>query len=444
MSREVFEPHSEKQDRALFSEKRGLLIGSGTQWGKTKTGAIRMKMKLHTYTDPEDNFIITAPSYPIMVQSTLPPFLEIMRGLGTLNKKDNCFKMHRGGTVWLRTETDPDSIVGITKVRHIWGDEAGKYRRYFWENIQARADFYGATIDFTTSPYALNWIYTDLIKPFKEGKLKDWEVIQAASWENPFHSLYDPARLAEKRAMMDERRFKMIYGGEWGKMDGLVYDCWDDDANLVPAFDLPTGTLFYGGVDWGYDPDPFVLKVRAITPDGRHYGVSEFVKTRMTITDIKELCKQKREVWKIQTFFCDPSQPGYIEELNRAGCTAVGATNDIRPGIDAHYELIKTRRYKEFIGACPNSADERETYHYPEPKDLKPDENAKKDGLPVDQSNHCMDADRYLSIMTHRRGSQKLTPKVPGEEKPRRLETVDEKLARLRRKRSDRHTERWS
>jgi len=375
-----------------------------------------MKMKLHQYTDPADNFIITAPTYKTLMQSTMPAFLRLMDGYGVYNKKDDVFKMHSGGTVYCRTETDPDSIVGITNVKHIWGDEAGKYRLYFWENMQARADFCGCGIDLTTSPYALNWIYTELIKPWKSGRrTEDLEVISAASWENPYHSLHDPKKLAEKRATMDLRRFNMIYGGEWNRMEGLVYDCWDDPQNLVDPFQLPVGTRYYGGIDWGYYPDPFALKIRAITPDGRHYGVSEFVKNKLTITDIIQVAKQKIQVFGVQRFFCDPSQPGYIEEMNRNGCPAEGADNDIRRGIDLHYELVKSRKYKEFKGHCPHSADERETYHYPEAKDLKPDENSKEQN-PVDQSNHCMDVDRYLTMMTYRK-EEKHSPKVAGQSK---------------------------
>ena len=221
---------------------------------------------------------------------------------------------------------------------------------------------------------------------------------------------------------MDPRRFSMMYGGEFGRMEGLVYDCWSDEENICEGFELPAGTKYYAGVDWGYT-DPVVIKVRAVTPDGRHYGISEFYKSRMTISDIIVVAKQKKKVFGIERFYCDPSQPGNIEEFNRAGLTAVGAPNDIRRGIDLHYELIKTRRYKEFRGTCPHSIDEREQYHYPEPKDLQPDQD-NKEQLPVDQANHCMDVDRYLSMATYRHS--KIRPISPTGEK--KYSTMLEKL----------------
>ena len=127
-----------------------------------------------------------------------------------------------------------------------------------------------------------------------------------------------------------------------------------------------------------------------------------------------------------------------IEELNRNGIAAVGANNDIQFGVGQHYELIKTRRYKEFRGACPHSADEREIYHYPEPKDLKPDENSKEQ-LPVDQANHCMDADRYITIETYRT-QIKTAPKLPESDQ---ITTTQKRLERLKRGPRRDHTEHW-
>jgi hypothetical protein len=431
-----FIPHSEKQERALFCGKRFMLLGTGTQWGKTATGAMRMFSRILEAPGEGNNYIITAPSYPTMVQSTLPPFLKIMHGRGDLNKKDNVFKVKQGANVWLRTETDPDSIVGITNVRHIWSDEAGKYRLYFWENILARADFCGCGVDLTTSPYALNWIYKRIIKPYKAGKLTDTEVISAASWENPYHSLHDPVKREEAKYRMDERRFNAIYGGNWDRMDGLVYDCWDDFENLTEFFQMPSGTTFYAGIDWGYNPDPFALVIIAQTPGGMTYGVHEHVKGRMTINDIVELCVRLKNIYHIKHFFCDPSQPASIEELNRAGCHASGADNTIRRGIDVVYEMVKTRRYKEFRGAMPLTRDEMEQYHYPELRDLKPDQDSREE-LPVDQSNHCLDALRYVLISTYRKLEGSIKPTIIRETRDtERLETLEEKFRRLRRLKS--------
>lgn len=389
-----------------------------------------MKVKLHTFTDRSDAFIITAPTYKILSQSTLPAFLKLMDGMGAYNKKEDLFEMRRGGRVYCRTETDPDSIVGITNVKHIWGDEAGKYRLYFWENIQARADFLGCGVDLTTSPYALNWIYKDLIKPFQQGKRTDLEFIHAASWENPYHSLAKPEALEAKRASMDPRRFNMIYGGEWGRMEGLVYDCWDDDENQIDPFRLPAGTMFYGGIDWGHT-EPFVLTVRAITPENLHYQIFEFYKTGMTIPAQLELCKQQAKIFGIKRFFCGHERPENILLWNQNGLSAEGVPEkDIQVGTDLHYELIKTRRYKIFRGTSPHTLDEMETYHYPEPKDLKPDQDA-KDLKPVGQNDHAMSANRFITLKTYRSGL-KHVPHSP-DDRSGRLETNSQRFARLTR-----------
>ena len=429
MSELRYKAHSERQERALFSTKPIMLLGTGTQWGKTTVGALRMKMKIHRFTDPEDAFVITSPTYNTMIQSTLPPFLKVMQGCGDYNQQQKTFKVHGGGTVYLRTETDPDSIVGITNVKHLWGDEAGKYRLYFWENMQARADFYGATIDLTTSPYALNWVWRDLIKPFRQGRRPDVEYISAASWENPFHSLYDPVKREHKRATMDTRRFDMLYGGEFGKMSGLVFDCYDEDENQCAPFALPADTKFFAGVDWGYS-DPFVIKVRAITPTGNHFGVSEFYKSGLTLSKQVEAARQMARIWNIKMFYCDPSQPGSIEEFQSNGLPSVGADNDIRRGLDAHYELLKTRRMKYFSDKNPHTIDEIETYHFPEPQDLGPDDDQTED-LPVDQHNHCMDADRYISISTCRLSGAKRSPIVPEDKKQADPNDTAKRIAKL-------------
>jgi PBSX family phage terminase large subunit len=383
---------------------------------------------MHQSTHPEDNFIITSPTYKILQQSTLPPFLKYMDGCGKYHRQDAIFEMHGGGRCYFRTATDPDSIVGLTKVKAIYGDEAGLYSLYFWENIQARAAFANAQILLTTSPYTLNWVYKDLIRPKQKSlnNLPELDYIKARSIDNP----YFPKDYYERmRKTMDDRRFRAMFGGEWEKMEGLVYDCFDENENTIAPFDFPNGTKFFAGIDWGTTA-PFVIVVRAITPDNDHIQITETYKTGLTILDMIQQAKQKMQRWPITTFYADPSSPGYIQEFCRAGIPTVAANNEIRTGLDFHYELIKTRRYKLFRNDNRFTIDEYETYHYPSIEEISQNTNI-KDRLPIKQSDHAMDANRYVTMSTYQ-GFHRNAPNVINLIQSKQKPTLDEWLQKIR------------
>lgn len=436
-----FKPHSLKQDDLIFS-KDDLTIGAtGTQWGKSRAGALWMKRQIHENSDPESCFLLMAPTYKIMNQSMIPYFKKVMEGIARYVGKEAAFFLNDGRTVWCRTEKDPDSIVGIPNVAAYWLDEAGKCSLYFHENIRARAASQGAKGLYTTSPYAQNWIFQNYIRPHLKGvKIPGVKIIQAASWENPFHTLHDPKKRAFERTQMDERRFQMLYGGEWGKMAGLVYDLFHEENHTIEPFALPNGTKFYGGIDWGFT-DPFVIIVRAVTPDGKHYDISEFYKRGCTPSIMMREARAKKDLFGITRFYADPSRPEYIEEFNRNGLTCVPAENALRLGIDKHYEMIKSGDYKVFRGKCPHLLDEYATYHYPQPEEtIDPDEDQEEID-PVDAGNHTMDASRYLTLGL-RHGLDKKVPKNPTE---KAILTSQKRLEYLKRKRRyTQHTEIFS
>jgi PBSX family phage terminase large subunit len=396
-----FRPHSQKQDVCVFSDKAIVILACGIQFGKTIAGATRIKLAMHKYRDPSDAFIITAPTYKILQQATLPAFLSQMRGHGEYSKGDAVFRMHNGGTCYFRTATDPDSVVGITNVRAIWGDEAGLYPLYFHENLQARAAFRQCPIVYTTSPYSLNWIYTDYIRPFRKdpNTHPDLELIQARSNENPY---FPEAEYKKKKATMDPRRFNMIFGGEFNKIEGLVYNNFAEDIHVCEPHTLPEGTIFIGGVDWGYT-NPAVILVFGICPDGKIFLVAEHYKTQQTIGEMVDVAKRLKLVYNIDRFYCDPSSPANIAEFNKARLTAIGATNDIRPGVDSMYELIESDRFKVFSGRAPNFVDE--AIHAD--KDIK-------ERNPVAQYDHAMDAARYVTYALKLTGIKKRGVVVPG------------------------------
>lgn len=405
-----FTCHSKKQEDGIFSTKKITAALTGIQYGKTTIGAVWMRRQVHEHTSKSDNFLVCAPTYKILQQSTLPSFLSFMSGIGKFQKSDSIYKINGGGTVYIRSLSDADSIVGITDVRAAWADECGKLSLYAWENLQARASFKDAPIMLTSSPYSLNWVYKDIVRPVKKGqRLDEINLIQARSDENPY---FPKSEYDQRKKTMDPRRFKMLYGGEWEQPEGIVYDCYDEELNTCDPFQLPSSTEYFGGIDWGYR-DPFVLLIRGFSPYGDVFEVSEFYKTGLKPSEIVDVINQKWRVWGVKRFYCDPSRPDMIAELNSHKIPAVKADNDIQKGIDSYYELIKSRKYKIFRGKCPFLNDELDCYHYPEEVDLKPDQSkAKNFELPVDTNNHCLDAARYLTLGTHR-STIKHTPKVP-------------------------------
>lgn len=403
-----FKPHSEKQDALIISDKKFTVAATGIQWGKSVSAVIRLLIAMFKHNSKDDNFLVTSPTYKILYQSTIPVFNSICDGkYGKWDKKNECFKIKGGGTIYFRSGQNPDSVVGITNVRHIVCDEGGLYSRYFWDNIQARSSIKACPITIVTSPYSLNWLWSDFIRKHRDGDpyiQGCMHLCQANSSENPY---FPKDEYEHRRKTMDARRFNMVYGGVFDRAIGLVYDCFDIAKHVVEPIALPAGTRYFGGVDWGY-VDPTVIKIRAVTEDGMHYSIHEVCETQMRIADIIDACVRLKGIWPIEKFYCDPARPEYIEEMNRNGLRAQSANNEIIKGIEHHYELIKRGDYAIFRDSSKHTVDEYETYHYPDPKDLKPDQNASdKINLPVDQHNHTMDAERYITMGTYRIGHAK-------------------------------------
>jgi len=406
----------------------------------TTVGARWLLAQVFKYAFPEANFIITAPTYKIMNQSTLPEFLKVFEPYGEFRRGDMEFKLNWGSTIYLRTGTDPDSVVGVTNVYAIWGDEAGKYGLYFWQNIEGRAALKDAPIMLTTTPYSLNWLYKELVKPYYEEKRDDCLLISAKSIENPYFS---KKTYYKRKQTMDPRMFRAMYEGTFERLAGTVYDCFTEHGNIQKqiAPEVLNQMTFYGGIDWGYT-DPFVLLIMGVTPNGDRFIVSEFYKTNQTPDMIVEMLTAKMSYFPMKLVWCDPSRPDMIAMLSERRFPVTKANNDIMAGIGEVYDCFKNEKLKVLEDSAPNLLDEIEMYHYPEPKDLMPDQDSKKE-KPVDQYNHAMDALRYLTMGVKHMVTHNQPQTNVYEIRPRQQEQPHEQVARIRRP-SRRRSEVWS
>lgn len=381
----VFYAH-EFQARALTSKARYIILVAGIQGGKTICGAHWLWIQANRF--PKDHHLVGFPTYRIFEQSTWPALEKVLTGMGTMNWQRMCFALWTGGKIFFRSAEKPSGIEGITNVRSIWLDEAGEIKYSAWINYEGRSSFKQAQICMTTTPYALNWLYHDFVVPWRRGERKDCDLITFPSIANPY---FPKEEYERQRAIMDPRLFARRYGGEWTRMEGLVYEL-DQDLNYMAPSPLPVGTRIFGGIDWGYAASPFALVVRAYTPQGEHWAITEFKAPGLTPSEVVRIVKQKADLHRVEHWACDSSRPDMIEELNRAGVVAIPATHDIVAGIELHRELVQSRMYRLWKGCTPELSEEYELYAYPvaQPDHEMPD-------MPLPLNNHLMDAERYCT-----------------------------------------------
>lgn len=387
----------QKQGQAFKSQSKITLCCSGIQGGKTTVGSLWFIRQISKYTGLDNNFILGAPSYKILNQSTLPTFMKYAQGLGTYHKSDQEFHCINGAKIYIRTSTDPESIEGIQNVRAIWLDEAGKCKAGFWINAEGRAARTNAPLFLTTTPYGLNWPFQQLIKPHQAGDRPDVAYYEWLSIDNPS---FPKEEYERQRRILDPRTFRRKYMGLHERMEGLVYELSDD--NQTQSMKLPDGTKYYASIDFGFsEGHEFALLVRGITIDGFRYDIDEYKQAGMDPNQQVAICRAKMTTLGIQMFYCDPSRPDMIAMLNKAGIPAIGFHvgkenyKTLLPGINKHIELIRSGQYKIFSDKCPNLLDEYETYHWPEYSEEKIIKE-----MPVKLNDHLMDCARMLSVAT--------------------------------------------
>lgn len=387
----------QKQSEASLSKKKITLCCSGIQGGKSTIGAIWFLKEVRKYKGSEHNFIIGAPTYKILNQSTLPTFLKYASGLGTYQKNDQEFHFISGSKCYFRTSTDPYSVEGISNVRAIWLDEAGMCKYSFWVNLEGRAARTSAHIFCTTTPYGMNWPYHHLIKPFREGMRDDVSYHEWLSIDNPTFPIHEYER---QKKILDPRTFRRKYMGIHERMEGLVYEISED--HFCESKQLPRGTRYFASVDFGFsEGHEFAMMIRAITLDGFRYAIDEFKQAGLDPNQQIAVCKSKASIYGIERFYCDPSRPDMISAMNTAGLHAIGFQvghenhKPLVPGINEHVKLIRSGAYKIFKEKCPNLEDEYSTYHWPEYSE----EKAAKE-VPVKVNDHLMDCERMLTVGT--------------------------------------------
>ena len=171
-----------------------------------------------------------------------------------------------------------------------------------------------AFIDYNPAD-EFHWIYDKVLtRP-------DCAFIKSTYLDNPFlpkEQVYE----IENLKSVDEN-FWRIYGeGERGHSEGIIFTEWLTYTNT------PVGQSFYG-IDFGFNHPCAVTRVTSA--DAGLFLEEIIYQSHLTNPELISLLKQS--VPPRTTFYCDPSRPDIITEINRSGFRAVPADNDVKGGL---------------------------------------------------------------------------------------------------------------
>ena len=397
----------EKQDKIMDSAARFIGAVSGIRGGKTTIGAIWLlnRINLDRTAGRYGDYLICAPTNKILDQSTLPKFKEFFpKDWGVWREQKSYFELvwNRPGSdnvpcrIFVRSMDEPDSIEGMDALA-AWADEVGKMKSGAWINIQGRLSVHQGPCILTTTPYAMNWFYSDIVKMANSGD-KDYEVITWASSDNP---AFPKEEFERARKTLPKAIFERRYLGKWTRLEGLVYPEFDEEEHIVEPFPIPDNWLRFGGMDFGYNNPNAILSI-AEDPDSHvFYVFDEFYHSETLLKTLAEYIKTKN----LSYILADTQSSQLIVELQKFyGCTNVKeAEKTISIGTERVRSLLAEGRLKFFRNKCSHTIDEILEYHY-RPSTESNGESEK----PVAKKNHAMDALRYAfsrplqGLYTHR------------------------------------------
>ena len=183
------------------------------------------------------------------------------------------------------------------------------------------------------------------------------------------------------------RRYKVAGLGDWGIVEGLVYENWEEkvfDASEVSRR-LNVQSAF--GLDFGYTNDPSALFCGLVDTVAREiYVFDEMYKKGMTNEAIYQ--EVSRMGYSKERITADSAEPKSIVQLRGLGLPRIHAAKKGRDSVMNGIQLIQD--YKIIVHPrCVNFLTEISNYT------LDKDKFDNTINKPIDDFNHLMDAMRY-------------------------------------------------
>ncbi len=402
----------DQQCEFIDATEHHLALVGGIASGKTIAGAARALLAALGYVGntsiPVPNLgEITAPTFNMLRDATLRTFKDVAGILlADYSESKNIATLRNGSEILFRSTEKTEHLRGPT-LSWWWGDEAALYRALVRKIMLGRLRQFGRLgYDWlTTTPKGKNYIYQEFVQKTSQDGIQrpDHRILKVRTRDNPFLA-EEFIESLEEAYTGDFARQELL--GDFVSFEGLVYPEFSEDSHVTA--DIPAVfKRVIAGVDWGF-VHPGVIKVYGITADGALYLVHEEYARQRGIDTWADVSLQLRNIWRIEQFYADPSEPDYIRKFNEKGCKTVGANNTVSTGIQAVKRRLAVGkdgrpRLMYYRGAV-NSIAEMGQYQWARRGESLLDE-------PLKANDHCCDAERY-AVMAVDGAYQPLETKV--------------------------------
>lgn len=194
-------------------------------------------------------------------------------------------------------------------------------------------------------------------------------------------------KLFEDMKKNNPRRYQVAGLGNWGIVEGLVYENWEEKEFDVNEISKRKGVKSAFGLDFGYTNDPSAFFCGLIDIANKEiYVFDEIYKNAMKNREIAE--EIIRKGYGKEKIVADSQEPKSIDELYDLGLKGIRKSRKGRDSINNGIQYIQD--YKIIIHPrCVNFITEISNYMWDKDKFDNPVNK------PVDDFNHLMDAMRY-------------------------------------------------
>lgn len=194
-------------------------------------------------------------------------------------------------------------------------------------------------------------------------------------------------KLFEDMKKNNPRRYQVAGLGNWGIVEGLVYENWEEKEFDVNEISKRKDVKSAFGLDFGYTNDPSAFFCGLIDVANKEiYVFDEIYKNAMKNRQIAE--EIIRKGYGKEKIVADSQEPKSIDELYDLGLKGIRKSRKGRDSINNGIQYIQD--YKIIIHPrCVNFITEISNYMWDKDKFDNPVNK------PVDDFNHLMDAMRY-------------------------------------------------